>query len=215
MADLDFPDRTLDLFAAAEFRRRAARVEGPFSVDDYGDHLFNPELRELIVRPGLREAAVLVPVVDRKDGATVILTQRTDTLRAHAGQIAFPGGRIDATDASPEAAALRETEEEIGLSRDEIEVVGRMPDYITGSGFRIAPVFGIVRPDFILTINEDEVVDAFEVPLSFLMNPVNHGQGSRIWNEKERYFYTMPFGDRYIWGITAGIIRTIYERLYG
>lgn len=201
-------------FTAEDFRRRARRENGPYAVDDLGDHLFNPDLRDMIVRPGLRDAAVLVPVVDRVDGATVILTQRTDKLRSHAGQIAFPGGRIDPDDASPEAAALRETEEEIGLSRDEIEVVGRLPDYITGSGFRIAPFYGIVKPDFILTINEDEVVDAFEVPLGFLMDPANHGRGSRVWNERERFFYTMPFGERHIWGITAGIIRTIYERLY-
>jgi 8-oxo-dGTP pyrophosphatase MutT (NUDIX family) len=201
-------------YSADDFRRRAARETGPYAIDDFGDHLFNPDLRDIIVRPGLRDAAVLVPIVDHADGATVIFTQRTDKLRSHAGQISFPGGRVDPGDGSPEAAALRETEEEIGLTAGEIELVGRMPDYITGSGFRIAPVFGIVRPNFILTINEDEVVDAFEVPLSFLMDPVNHGRGSRVWNERERYFYTMPFGERHIWGITAGIVRTIYERLY-
>jgi 8-oxo-dGTP pyrophosphatase MutT (NUDIX family) len=171
-------------------------------------------MRHLILREGLRNAAVLIPVVDHRDGASVILTKRTETLRSHAGQIAFPGGRLDPTDPTPEYAALRETEEEIGLSPDEIEVVGRMPDYVTGSGFRIAPILSVVKPGFHLTINEDEVDDAFEVPLAFLMDPANHNRDSRIWQEQERYFYTMPFGERYIWGVTAGIIRTLYERLY-
>jgi 8-oxo-dGTP pyrophosphatase MutT (NUDIX family) len=144
----------------------------------------------------------------------VILTQRTAKLRTHSGQIAFPGGRIDPTDASPEAAALRESEEEIGLDPASVEIVGRMPDYVSGSGFRIAPVLGIVPEKHALKLNPDEVDDAFEVPLGFLMNAANHRRESRIWQEKERFFYTMPFADRYIWGVTAGIIRTLHDRLY-
>ncbi len=201
-------------FTAEDFRLRAAGEKAPFADDDYGDHRLNPDLRDMIVREGLRDAAVLIPVVDRRDGASVILTKRTEKLRAHSGQIAFPGGRLDPTDPTPEHAALRETEEEIGLSPRFIEVVGRMPDYVSGSGFRIAPILSVVRPDFRLSINPDEVDDAFEVPLSFLMNPQNHNRDSRVWQDRERYFYTMPFGERYIWGITAGIIRTLYERLY-
>jgi len=201
-------------FTAEDFRLRAAHERGPFPEADYGDHLLNPDLRDMIVRDGLRDAAVLIPVVDRGDEASVILTKRTEKLRSHSGQIAFPGGRLDATDPTPEYAALRETEEEIGLAPRFVEVVGRMPDYVTGSGFRIAPILSVVRPGFRLTINPDEVDDAFEVPLSFLMDPANHNRGSRIWEEKERYFYTMPFGERHIWGVTAGIIRTLYERLY-
>lgn len=201
-------------FTADDFRRRAAHEKAPFADADYGDHRLNPDMRDLIVRDGLRDAAVLIPVVDRGDEASVILTKRTEKLRSHSGQIAFPGGRLDATDPTPEYAALRETEEEIGLSPRFIEVVGRMPDYVSSSGFRIAPILSVVRPDFRLTINPDEVDDAFEVPLSFLMDPANHTRDSRIWQEKERYFYTMPFGERYIWGVTAGIIRTLYERLY-
>ena len=181
---------------------------------DYGDHRFNPDLRELIVRPGLRRAAVLVPVVDRRPEATMLLTIRTEKMRSHPGQVAFPGGAVDPGDASPEAAALRETAEEIGLGAGDVEIVGRMPDYVAGSGYRIAPVLGIVRPDYFATVNEDEVDDLFEVPLAFLMNPANHQRGSRIWQERERFFYTMPFGGRQIWGVTAGIIRTLYERLY-
>lgn len=205
---------TFRRFSVDDFRRRAEREQPPHGDHDYGDHRLNPDLRHLIVREGLRDAAVLIPVVDRDGEASVILTKRTEKLRSHSGQVAFPGGRIDDTDPTPEAAALRETEEEIGLGADFIEIVGRMPDYVSGSGFRIAPVLAVVRPGFVLTINEDEVDDAFEVPLSFLMDPANHNRESRVWQERERFFYTMPFGDRYIWGVTAGIIRTLYERLY-
>jgi 8-oxo-dGTP pyrophosphatase MutT (NUDIX family) len=201
-------------FTADDFRARAARERGPFVGTDYGDHSWNPDLRSLFVHDRLRDAAVLVPVVDRGDEATVILTKRTDNLRSHSGQIAFPGGRVDPTDRSAEHAALRETEEEIGLGAEFIDVVGRLPDYVSGSGYRIAPVLSIVRPDFLLTINRDEVDDAFEVPLRFLMDPQNHRRDSRVWENQERFFYTMPFGERYIWGVTAGILRTLYERLY-
>ena len=201
-------------FSADDFRLRARREQGPYGSSDYGDHRLNPDLRHMIVRDGLRDAAVLVPVVDRGEEASVILTKRTEKLRSHSGQIAFPGGRIDPDDRSPEDAALRETEEEIGIGREFIDVIGRMPDYVSGSGFRIAPVLGIVRPDFLMTINCDEVDNAFEVPLAFLMDPANHNRESRVWQERERFFYSMPFGDRYIWGVTAGIIRTLYERLY-
>jgi 8-oxo-dGTP pyrophosphatase MutT (NUDIX family) len=202
------------LFSAADFRRRAAREQAPHGETDYGDHHLNPDLRHLIVHERLRDAAVMIAAVDRPGGATIILTKRTEKLRSHSGQIAFPGGRIDPTDPTPEFAAIRETEEEIGIGAETIEIVGRMPDYVSGSGFRISPVLGIARPGFMLTLNEDEVDDAFEVPLSFLMDPANHTRDSRIWQEKERFFYTMPFGERHIWGVTAGIIRTLYERLY-
>lgn len=202
------------LFSAADFRRRAAREQAPHVDTDYGDHSLNPDLRHLIVHERLRDAAVMIAAVDHPDGATIILTKRTEKLRSHSGQIAFPGGRIDSTDPTPEFAAIRETEEEIGIGAETIEIVGRMPDYVSGSGFRISPVLGVARPGFMLTLNEDEVDDAFEVPLSFLMDPANHNRDSRIWQERERFFYTMPFGERYIWGVTAGIIRTLYERLY-
>ncbi|TYR29967.1 CoA pyrophosphatase [Mesorhizobium microcysteis] len=204
----------LGQFTADDFRRRAAAEQAPHGETDYGDHSLNPDLKALFANARLRDAAVLIPVVDRGDEASVILTKRTEKLRSHSGQVAFPGGRIDPTDPTPEFAALRETEEEIGLSQDFIEVVGRMPDYVSGSGFRISPVLSVVKPGFMLTINEDEVDDAFEVPLSFLMDPANHTKSSRVWQEQERFFYTMPFGERYIWGVTAGIIRTLYERLY-
>jgi 8-oxo-dGTP pyrophosphatase MutT (NUDIX family) len=202
------------LFSTADFRSRAERERGPHAGLDYGDHRLNPDLSHLIIRPGLRNAAVLIPVVDHGDAAAMLLTKRTERMRSHSGQIAFPGGAIDPTDATPEAAALRETNEEIGLDLEDVEIVGRMPDYVTGSGYRIAPVLGIVRSGYLVTINEDEVDDVFEVPLSFLMDPANHRRESRIWQEKERFYYTMPYGERFIWGVTAGIIHALYERLY-
>jgi 8-oxo-dGTP pyrophosphatase MutT (NUDIX family) len=207
-------ERAARLFSAADFRIRAAREIGPYHGSDYGDHRLNPELRDMIVRDGLRDAAVLIPVVDRGAEATVLLTLRTEKLRSHSGQIAFPGGRIDPTDATPEDAALRETSEEIGLPATAIEVIGRMPDYVTGSGYRIVPVLGTVTPPFELAINEHEVDAAFEVPLRFLMSAENHKRESRMWKERERFYYTMPYVERFIWGITAVIIRTLYERLY-
>jgi 8-oxo-dGTP pyrophosphatase MutT (NUDIX family) len=207
--------QAVEPYSAADFRRPVERrtISGE-EGGDYGDHRFNPELRQFIVRDGLRDAAVLIPVVDHKDGATVILTKRTEKLRHHSGQVAFPGGSIDPTDASAEDAAQRETEEEIGLDRGFVEVIGRLPDYVSGSGYRVAPVLGVVRPGFLLTLNVDEVDDAFEVPLAFLMDEVNHGRESREWQGHMRHYYVMPYGDRHIWGLTAGIIRVLYERLY-
>jgi len=201
-------------YSAQDFRQRAAQEHLNDAVADYGDHVLNPDMRELFVHDRLRDAAVLIPVVDHGDASTVILTKRAEKLKSHSGQIAFPGGRIDPTDVSPEAAALRETVEEIGITSDFIDVIGRLPDYVTGSGYRIAPVLGIVRPGFQLTVNEGEVDDVFEVPLGFLMDPANHGRASRTWQDQERFFYAMPYEERYIWGVTAGIIRALYERLY-
>ncbi|MBZ9810054.1 CoA pyrophosphatase [Mesorhizobium sp. BR1-1-9] len=201
-------------FSIADLRARFAAQPQAHAGDDYGDHRFNPGHPRLHRAKPLRDAAVLIPIVDHQGDATVLLTKRAETLRNHSGQVAFPGGTIDATDASPEAAALRETFEEIGLRRDHIEVIGRMPDYVAGSGYRIAPVLGIVRPPFQLALNAEEVDLAFEVPLRFLMDPANHIRDSRIWNDLEWFFYDMPYGDRRIWGVTAGIIRTLYERLY-
>lgn len=201
-------------FSAADFADRAARRARAYSDEEFGDHVLNPGIELNDPAIAFRDAAVLVPVVDRGRDPTVILTQRTAHLRTHSGQVAFPGGSIDPEDVSPEAAALREAAEEIGLSATAVEIVGRLPIYRTGSGYRIAPILATVTPPFDLDINRDEVADAFEVPLAFLMDPANHRRGSRIWNGHERFFYTMPFGERHIWGVTAGIIRNLYERLY-
>ena len=201
-------------FSAEDFRRRAAVDRGPHENFDYGDHSFNPGHPRLAGQRALRDAAVLIPVVDHGSEASVILTKRAETLSDHKGQVAFPGGRIDPGDISPEAAALREAQEEIGLDPDHIEVIGRLPDYKTGSGYRIAPVLSIVRPGFHLKINPHEVDTAFEVPLRFLMDPANHAQESREFNRQLWTYYDMPYGGQRIWGVTAGIIRTVYERLY-
>jgi len=165
--------------------------------------------REQPVRP----AAVLIPVVDHPQ-PTVLLTQRSAHLNDHAGQIAFPGGKIDATDASPLDAALREAEEEIGLSRQFVDPLGYLDLYGTGFGFRILPTVARVRPGFKLNINHSEVDDAFEVPLAFLMDPANHQLHSKEFRGMERSYYAMPFAERYIWGATAGILRVLYERIY-
>jgi 8-oxo-dGTP pyrophosphatase MutT (NUDIX family) len=161
-----------------------------------------------------RPAAVLVPVVDRAEPA-VLLTLRTAELPSHAGQVAFPGGKIDPHDETPAAAAIREAREEIGLVRDAIDPIGYLDLYLTFSGFRILPTVARIAPDYRLAINPSEVADAFEVPLAFLMDEQNHSLHSREWKGILRRYYAMPFGERYIWGVTAGIMRNLYERIYG
>ena len=181
----------------------------PESGDPGTDRMLEIIAREQPVRP----AAVLIPVVDH-DEPTVLLTQRSAHLNEHAGQIAFPGGKIDATDRSPLDAALREAEEEVGLDRSFVDPIGYLDLYGTGFGFRILPTVARVKPGFKLTINHSEVDDAFEVPLSFLMNPANHQLHSKEFRGMERSYYAMPFAERYIWGATAGILLVLYERIY-
>ncbi len=200
-------------FSAEDFRRRVAdRLT--HAEPHVGDHMINPEIADELLKIERQPAAVLVPVIHREPEATLLFTQRTGGLRSHAGQIAFPGGRIDPEDAGPEDAALREAEEEIGLTREFVETVGRGPDYLTGSGYHVALVVAVVSPGFKLKLNPTEVDDVFEVPLSFLMDPANHRTGSRMWKGAQRTFFEMPFKDRHIWGITAGMVRVLYERLY-
>jgi 8-oxo-dGTP pyrophosphatase MutT (NUDIX family) len=181
----------------------------PVSGDPGNDRMLQIIAQERPIRP----AAVLIPIVDYPQ-PTVLLTQRAAHLNDHAGQISFPGGKIDAADASPLDAALREAWEEIGLTREFIDPVGYLDLYATGFGFRILPTLARVRPGFKLRINETEVDDAFEVPLAFLMNPANHQLHSKEFRGIERSYYAMPFAERYIWGATAGILRVLYERIY-
>ena len=161
-----------------------------------------------------RAAAVLVPIVLHEPELTVLLTQRTDHLTSHAGQVAFPGGKIDQDDADALAAALREAREETGLDQGYIEPIGFLDLYLTRTSFEIVPVVALVRPGFVLSPHAGEVAAVFEVPLRFLMNGENHMRHSRQWQGKRRYYYAMPYGERYIWGATAGMIMNLYDRLY-
>jgi 8-oxo-dGTP pyrophosphatase MutT (NUDIX family) len=164
--------------------------------------------------PRLRHAAVLVPVVDRGACATVLLTRRAEHLPNHAGQIAFPGGKIEPGDASPVAAAIREAHEEIGLSPHHVEPVGLLDGFETGTGFHVVPVLSVVYDCGGLTPNEREVCEIFEVPLDFLMTEDNHQRHRAVWRGAEREYYAIPYGDRFMWGATARILRDIYERFY-
>jgi 8-oxo-dGTP pyrophosphatase MutT (NUDIX family) len=203
------------------FARARARLtlDVPPALTDHavaaarGDLDLDPSLWERAGVAATRPAAVLVAVVDRPEPA-VLLTLRNRHLESHAGQISFPGGKIEASDASPVAAALREAQEEIGLDHNLVDPIGHLDLYLTFSGFRILPTVARVDPSLRLTLNRSEVDEAFEVPLAFLMDAQNHALHSRDWKGVIRRYYAMPFGERYIWGVTAGILRNLYERIY-
>jgi 8-oxo-dGTP pyrophosphatase MutT (NUDIX family) len=215
---LNAPLAPADL-TAAEFRdlarRRLSAAPSDIVIDAQSGH------RRRIAEAGpvadtlppARSAAVLVPVVER-DVLHVLLTLRTEHLSSHAGQIAFPGGKIEPGDSGPAAAALREAMEEIGLSPQFIEPAGYLDNVLTRTGFYIVPVVALVRPGFALAPDPREVADVFEVPLAFLMDPHNHQRHVRELNGQTRHFYAMPYGERFIWGVTAGMIRNMHERLF-
>lgn len=163
----------------------------------------------------LTPAAVLVPVIERSEGLTVLFTQRTAHLNDHAGQVSFPGGRCEETDASPVFTALRETEEEIGLDPALVEVLGILPEYRTGTGFSVTPVVGLVRPPFELNPDSFEVAEIFETPLSFLLDPANHQRHSMEIGGVLRHYYAMPYEGYFIWGATAGMLVSLHHLLYG
>lgn len=199
-------------------RRAAARLYGSPALapeaPENSDHAIagmNPDAADLAAA---RPAAVLVPIISRPERPTLLLTQRPVAMRQHSGQIAFPGGKIDETDDGPLGAALREAAEEIGLEAETVTPLGYLPPYFSTTGYRITPVVAEVTPAHRLTLNPEEVSDAFEVPFDFLMQPANHRLEGREWKGAFRHYYAMPYGDRHIWGVTAGIIRMLWRRLY-
>ncbi|MBL8379298.1 MAG: CoA pyrophosphatase [Burkholderiales bacterium] len=159
-----------------------------------------------------RRAAVLVPIVARST-LSLLLTERPAHLRQHAGQISFPGGRAEDGDRDAAETALREAGEEVGLTRDRVEVIGELPEYLTVTNYRVTPVVALVHPPFELAPDAGEVAEAFEVPLAFLLDPANHQRRSRPWQGGERHFYAMPYGERFIWGATAAMLRNLYHFL--
>jgi 8-oxo-dGTP pyrophosphatase MutT (NUDIX family) len=191
-------------------QRRAATGSRGMARPDRGDHDLNPGTGPA---SHLTPAAVLIPIVDRAQGMTVLMTRRTDHLASHAGQISFPGGHVEPGDGSPEEAALRETEEEIGLTRGLVHILGRLDAYVTGTGFDITPVVGVVKTPFELDPDPHEVAEVFEVPLDFLLDPANHQRTSRRFGGEHHFFYAMPYDDYYIWGATAGMVVNLYELL--
>ncbi|SNY91479.1 8-oxo-dGTP pyrophosphatase MutT, NUDIX family [Cohaesibacter sp. ES.047] len=205
-------------FSAQAFRQRVeAALQSAGGVAGEAQQL---PIKDLAWREGevvdLRDAAVLIPIVDRGPDveASVILTQRTHHLPSHAGQVAFPGGKLDDEDVSSTAAALREAWEEIGLRSDYVCVFGEMRPYISSTGYRIFPILSTLQPGFELQANPEEVDEIFEVPLSFLMNAANHRRESAEWRGKLRHYIAMPYNDYYIWGVTAGILHNLYETVY-
>ena len=174
-----------------------------------------------VQEPGLGEttaltaAAVLVPIVMRESGLTMLLTQRTAHLRDHAGQVSFPGGRCEDDDASPVATALREADEEVGLAAAQVEVIGQLPEYRTGTGFSVTPVVGLVTPPLNLKLDDFEVAEVFEPPLDFLLDTANHQRHSVEIRGAMREYWAMPWHGYYIWGATAGMLVSLHRYLFG
>lgn len=216
-------DKDAAVFTTADLRRRARGVlipvreriaAGSGPVPGNSDFDLNPGLEKLAGTGERKPAAVLVPVIERKGEASVLLTLRTDSMPTHAGQISFPGGRMDSGDTSLVETAYREADEEIGLGPEFIEEVGFLTDYVTSTGYRVSPLVAVIREGFTITPDRNEVADVFEVPLGFLMNARNHELHTREWRGAQRLFYAMPYGERFIWGATAGMLRNLYESLY-
>lgn len=201
--------RTLDDFILRVQDRLDPPV-GSGRLEEYGDMDFLTPEEVAIIRP----AAVLFGILPRKEGPTALLTLRPDTMADHAGQVAFPGGKVDPLDLDEVAAALREAHEEVGLSPDEVDVLGKGAPYVTGTRYRITPVVGLLPHDFSPVPEPGEVAAVFETPLEFLMNPANHQTGEAFYKGRHRTYYEMPHNGYRIWGVTAGIIRRLYQTLY-
>jgi 8-oxo-dGTP pyrophosphatase MutT (NUDIX family) len=202
--------RDLDDFVA----RAQARLDAPRGAEtlaETGDLDMLGEDQRFSVRP----AAVLIGLIPRRDGVTALLTKRPETMARHAGQVAFPGGKIDPGDADAAAAALREAQEEVGVDPMQVELLARGAPYVTGSGFRVSPLVGLLPGDFEARPCSFEVAAVFEVPLSTLMDPASLMQSEGVWKGQKRRYYEMAFGPWRIWGVTAGIIRDLHQRVYG
>lgn len=193
--------------------RAAARLDPPAgrgTLEEGGDLDFLTPDDVAILRP----AAVLFGVIPRRDGATALLTLRPETMSDHAGQVALPGGKIDPLDLDEVAAALREAHEEVGLAPGDVDVLGKGAPYVTGTRYRITPVVGLLPHDFVPVANPAEVAAVFETPLGFLMDADNHKAGEAFYKGRTRRYYEMPHNGYRIWGVTAGIIRRLYQALY-
>jgi 8-oxo-dGTP pyrophosphatase MutT (NUDIX family) len=198
--------------APTEAGESLSRVFNAAAEGQRGDHDLNPGMAP---ERALTGAAVLVPLIDRDSGLTVLLTKRTEHLNDHAGQVSFPGGRIDPEDKDAAAAALREAQEEVGLDPQRVDLIGRLDTYVTRTGFEVVPWVGLIAPPIALRPDPFEVADVFEVPLSFFLDPANRRTESRVWLGKQRFFYVYPWQDHYIWGATAGMLSNLAEVLQG
>lgn len=211
---------------AGEFRRHARRLlhreppllaEGTEGAAFPSDFDLNPDNAEDLAQfrgAPLKPAAVLLPIIATHP-LSVLLTVRSDHLPSHAGQISFPGGKLEAHDNGPAGAAMREAREEIGLDARFIDPLGHLDWYLSGSGYAISPLVALIEPGYSLKPDPGEVTEIFEVPLHFLLDAANHQRHSRMRRGRRRHYYAMPFGERYIWGVTAGIIKNLHERLTG
>ena len=212
---------SLSALSADGLRRLArARLAAEPAADAFsslharrGDHALDGLTIDPQTVAAARPAAVLAPIIPRPEGLMVLLTLRAAHLRSHSGQVAFPGGKIDAGE-TPGETALREANEEIGLAPGLVEPLGWLDPYLTGTGYRVTALVALIDPAFTPTLNPDEVADVFETPFAFLMDAANHRLEERQWRGRTRKFYAMPHGERYIWGVTAGILRNLYERLF-
>lgn len=207
------PHRATEAPAIDLARLRAALSAEPLAAAPVLEGGGGDEVMDGVSDGGFIPASVLVPIVLRPEAPTVLLTQRTAHLKDHPGQISFPGGRAEPGDPSPAHTALREAEEEIGLLPAHVEIAGYLPEYLTGTGFRVTPVVSLVTPPFDLRLDSFEVAEAFEVPLAFLLDPANHQRQSLHYRGRLRSFYAMPYGSYFIWGATAGMIMSLYRAL--